>query len=485
MPEIQFIDQTIRDGQQSLWGMRMSAAMSMPALEPLDRAGYQVVDYTGGGMMSVVVRNIVEDPWESLREVRRRVQQTPLRAAIRGDGIMMGPAPDQLMDLWVEQLVANGIRSFWVFDVLFHRPRLERLIRKASSEGARVAAAVMFTDSPVHTDTYYAENAGWLASLPIDSIYLEDTAGTLTPERVRTLVPAIQAAAPGVPIEAHFHNTTGLAPACYVEAMRLGVSILHTAVPPLADSGSLPSAPLMLKLSKQLGFSSSLDPAHFAPVEEHFRHVAETEGFLIGGETPYDLDVYKHQIPGGMMGALRFQLADAGLGDRLDEMLAETESVRRDLGYPGMATPFAQFAGIQALLNLIAGERYAQVPEDIIRYVQSYYGEPVGPIDPNVKDRILSLPNARAVQESRPDEIPVATLRTQHGKIPDAELILRSTIPGSFMNLLGDAGPLGLDYPEPPRRLVRRLMTSGLNHASCKTDTLAIALDRASKDFAS
>lgn len=480
---VQFVDQTLRDGPQSLWGMRISQAMMGPALPHLDAAGYRTIDFTGGAIFKVLVKNLKTDPWREMREITASMR-TPMRSAVRSDGIVtMGPAPDAVVDLWIERLVANGIRSLWVFDVLLKRERVERIVRHAKSLGVEVLGTVFFTDSPVHTDAYYTEFTQRVAQLPVDGIYLEDTAGVLTPDRARTLLPAVQSGAGGLPLEAHFHNTTGMAPACYVEALRAGVKTIHTAVPPLAGRGSLPDISLMLKLVAQMGLEAKIDPAHIEPVREHFTFVAEREGFELGGPTEYDLNVYKHQIPGGMMGTLKAQLAELGLGHRLEEILEETAIVRRELGYPGMATPLSQFAGIQAALNLLTGERYKQVPIEVVRYVCGYYGTPVGQIDPNVVDRVMSHPLARTGKGISIDQPSLAELRSVHGNVSDDELILRVTMSAMEVEQMLRA-PIERDYPVPASRLMRQLVASrSLERASSHAGDLAISLSRHAPEY--
>lgn len=474
---VHFIDQTLRDGQQSLWGMRMSQAMMMPALPHLDEAGYRVIDFGGGAFFKVLVKTWKADPWRMMREVTSSVR-TPMRAAIRSDGtIGMSPTPDALIDLYVERLVANGIRSFWVFDVLFHRERVGRIVRLAKKLGAEVVGAVIFSESPVHTDDYYREFARDMAKLPVDAIYLEDPGGVLTPERARTLVPSVRDGASGLPLEAHFHNTTGMAPACYVEALRAGVRTLHTAVPPLADKGSVPSVSVMVKLAAQLGLKTELDTAHVPVVGEHFRFVAEREGFEVGGPTEYDLDVYKHQVPGGMMGTLKAQLAEVGLSHRLEEILEETAIVRKELGYPGMGTPLSQFAGIQATLNLLLGERYKQVPVEVVRYVCGYYGKPAGEVAPHVLDRVMEHPLAKAGMAAEIEQPSIAELRAIHGNVSDDELILRALLSAQELDAMKLA-PIVREYPVPLSRLIRRMANTDLQHASCSTDNFAVSLSR-------
>jgi oxaloacetate decarboxylase alpha subunit len=355
---------------------------------------------------------------------------------------------------------------------------MSRIIHRAKSLGAEVVGAVMFTDSPFHTDDYYATKVREMAQLPIDGVYLEDTAGVMTPQRVTTLIPAIQSAT-DKPIEVHFHNTTGLAPVCYVEALRLGVRTLHTALPPLADSGSLPSTKLMVKLIEQLNLQSTIDTAHFEPVREHLEFVAGREGYILGGSTEYDLDVYGHQIPGGMMGTLKVQLSELGLSDRLDEILEETAIVRRELGYPGMATPLSQFAGIQAALNLLTGDRYSQVPVEVARYLLGYYGEPVGPVDQNVLDRVTDSPLAKKIERELTEQPSLEDLRRQYGDVDDDELILRATMAAKDVDAMVSAGTIPLDYPRPLVRTVKRLLERpSVRSASCETSTFAVTLTR-------
>lgn len=477
MTAVQFVDQTLRDGPQSLWGMRISQPMFKPVLPHLDQAGYRVIDYSGGAIFKVLVKNFKSDPWREMREVTSAMR-TPMRCAVRSDGITMAPAPDALMDLWVERLVANGIRSFWVFDVLLHRERTTRIVKLAKKLGAEVMGTVFFADSPVHTDEYYRQFATNISEMPVDGLYVEDTAGSLTPERARTWVRSVQEGAGGRHMEVHFHNTTGMAPACYVEALKAGVRTIHTAVPPMANRGSLPDVGQMLKLVGQLGLDADLNASHIEPVRDHLTYVGEREGFELGGSTDFDLNVYQHQIPGGMMGTLKAQLAEVGLSDRLEEILKETAIVRKELGYPGMATPLSQFAGIQAALNLLTGERYKQVPIEVIRYVCGYYGTPVGEIDPNVMDRVMSHPMAKAGLGSTIEQPSLAELRAVHGNVSDDELILRASLSNLEVETMLRA-PIVREYPEPVSRLIRNLAANRtLAQASCQADNVAVSLTR-------
>ena len=227
MAHIEFLDETMRDGQQSLWGMRMQAGMALPIAPVIDRVGYRVVDLTGSSLFEVLIRHCRENPWEGLDLLVDAMPNSTIRGGMRSNAsVTFGVTPDALMDVWMRQLCVHGCRSFWIYDVLFNIDKTHRLAKVAKEFGAEVAGAIMFTLSPVHTDDYYADKADKLSASPdIDTILLYDTGGVLEPDRMRTLVPAIMANARGKPIEFHSNNLLGASGRAYVEAIELGIRI--------------------------------------------------------------------------------------------------------------------------------------------------------------------------------------------------------------------------------------------------------------------
>ena len=209
MAHIEFLDTTMRDGQQSLWGMEMRCGMALPIAPTIDRTGFRVIDLTGSSMFEVSIRVNHENPWEGLDLLTQAMPRTPIRAGMRSNAsVTFGVTPDALMDVWMRQLNEHGCRSFWIYDVLFNIDKMHRLAKVAKEYGSEVAGSIMFTSSPVHTDDYYADKADRLAACPdIDTLLLYDTAGVLERERMKTLVPAIIAKAPrqagGVSFEQH------------------------------------------------------------------------------------------------------------------------------------------------------------------------------------------------------------------------------------------------------------------------------------------
>jgi len=320
----------------------------------------------------------------------------------------------------------------------------------------------MFALSPVHTDEYYADKAEKLSASPdIDTLLLYDTAGVLDKERLQTLVPAIKAKARGKPIEFHANNILGQSAKAYLDAIDLGVTILHTASRPMANGPSVPSTEIMIHNIELLGHTHSVNKSLLPPVADHFERVGKAAGYLVNQANEYDVLSIRHQIPGGMTGTLKAQLAQHGMTDRLDDVLRETAEVRRDLGYPGMATPFSQLVGIQAVLNIVSGKRYSIVPDEVIQYAAGFYGPTVAPIDPNVLDLIMSAPRAKQVVASPPEQPTIEELRQQYGVDNDDELILRALVPEPDLAKMRAAGPVNQDYPllsSPELDQVQRLM---------------------------
>jgi oxaloacetate decarboxylase (Na+ extruding) subunit alpha len=449
MAHIEFLDETMRDGQQSLWGMRMQAGMALPVAPTVDRTGYRVIDLTGSSMFEVMIRHCQENPWEGLDLLVEAMPRTRIRAGMRSNAsVTFGVTPDALMDAWMRRLNVHGCRSFWIYDVLFNIDKTHRLAKVAKEFGAEVAGAIMFTLSPVHTDEYYAEKADRLSACPdIDTILLYDTAGVLEKGRLQTLLPAIIDKSRGKPIEFHSNNLLGQSAKSYLDAVDLGVTILHTAVRPMANGPSVPSTEIMARNLDLLGHTHDLDTSLLPPVADHFERVGKAAGFLVNQYAEYDVLSIRHQVPGGMVGTLKAQLAQQDMIDRLDEVLMETAVVRRELGYPGMATPFSQLVGTQAVLNIVTGNRYSVVPDEVIQYAAGFYGTPAGPIDPDIMDRIMSLPRATEVCANPPPQPSIEDLRKQYGTEDDDELILRALVPEADLNKMWAAGPVKRTYP--------------------------------------
>lgn len=482
MAHISFLDETCRDGQQSLWGMRMQAGQAYPVLPAIDQTGYSTISLAGSSLFEVLTRHCHEDPWAGLDLMMSQIRQTPVRGGIRSNGsVTFGFTPQVLMDLWMERLCVHGVRSWWIYDVLFNVDKMARLAKLSKKYDCKVAATMLFTLSPVHDDAFWADKADKLSALEdVDSLLLYDTGGVLDRDRIKTLIPAIKAKARGKPIELHSNNMLGQSAKAYCDAVEFGVTVLHTAARSMSNGPSIPSIDIMVKNMEALGHTHDIDTSRLAEVSDHFRKVAKAAGYLHDQHYEYDVTSLTSQIPGGMMGTLRNQLIRQNMLDKLPVVLEEVGNVRRELGYPGMATPFAQLIGTLAVLNMVTGKRYSAIPDEVIQYAAGYYGEPPAPIDPNVMDRIASAPRAKEIFDNPPPEPTLADLKRQHGTDDEDELILRALVPASDIARMRKSGPPAKDFPmlcSPELAQVEKLMRIATAPVvRLKTETLDVTL---------
>jgi pyruvate/oxaloacetate carboxyltransferase len=408
-----------------------------PIAEMMDKVGYKAIATVGSQAFTIQVRNLNEDPWERIRTLSRLITRAPLRGSYQIGSLSSFDlsTPREIITLWIKRSVANGIKSFWICDYQYEMEKFIYFARIAKAEGAELVPALMYTSSPVHTSEHWARKTRALMEARgyIDRIMIEDASGVITPEATGLMVRTIQENCEGLPLEFHSHCNSGLAPLCYLEAVKAGVRTLHTAVAPLANGTSLPAVETILKNVRRMGFSADLDEEALYAVSSHFRRIAEEEGLPIGAPLEYDLFHLQHQVPGGMMTNLTRQLKEVGMEHRLNEILEEIVRVRKDFGYPVMATPYSQIVGAQAVENVISGERYKQMTDEAIKFVLGYYGEPDGPVDQVVIDRVMSSPRVKQFQNWKPEgyDRPIEDFRREVGpELSDDDLLLKILIPG-------------------------------------------------------
>ncbi len=460
MTHIDFVDQTLRDGQQSLWGMRMRAYEAAEALPHLDRTGFKVIDLTGAGMFTVLLRSFADDPWATTDFLVANLPNNTIRSGLRTISVIgFAHTPEVIIDLWVKTIIKHGVRSFWLYDCLFDLPTMKRLVDVVRDAGGIPVPAVMYGYTDVHDDEFFASRAGEMAGWEgVESLYVEDAAGVLKPEHAATLLPAIRKATGDLPLELHCHNTTGLAQFNYIEGLKAGFTTFHTCSQPMANGPSLPSTEGMLPILDELGYTHSLDTSAMPPVVANFLARAAEAGYETGVQAEFDPRIYHHQLPGGMTGTLKAQLAQHKMIHRLPEVLAAIPAVREELGQPIMATPFSQFVGIQAVLNVVTGDRYSVVPDEVIHYALGHYGPLPSVLDPEVADRILSSPRAAEIQRWERPNPTLAEIRANfRAGISDEELLLRFMCSDTEVDAMLAKGPIRTDPRRSANEIVRNL----------------------------
>lgn len=460
--EIRIIDTTLRDAHQCLWATRMRTAHMLPVLEKFDRCGFESVDLMGTIQFDVCVRYLKEDPWERVRLVHKGAPHTRFRSLIRSKNIVSFDfLPDDIIALWVERLYANGFRVIGAFDGLNDVDNIVDSLKLAKALGAYTFGALSFCESPVHTDELFVRTAKALIErADVDAIMIKDAGGLLTMDRIRTLVPALRRVIGAKPLELHSHCLTGLAPLVYLEGAKLGCDQLHLSIKPLANGAAQPAVQTIVRNLRDMGFRISVDDRLIEEIGEHFHRVAVSEGKPLGAPIEYDAFHYEHQIPGGMLSNFREQLAHAGLSSKFGELLQECARVRRELAWPIMITPFSQFVGTQAVLNVVHGERYRIVPNEVKKYVLGYYGKLLAPVDPNVLDSIVENGSKQIALKPAQREPAVEALRRQYPNASDDERLLRYQLPETLVDDMLAAQPSDLNFSPraPVVDLVRKLI---------------------------
>jgi pyruvate/oxaloacetate carboxyltransferase len=371
---MRFVDVTLRDAHQCLWSTRMTTAMMAPMLGTLDRIGYDVINVLGGAVFDVCVRYLHENPWRRVEYLCERLA-TPVDALTRGQSLYTFELfPDDIVELNARVLGGLGVKILTVYDALNDNRNIESSVRAGKAAGIEVNGWMTYTLSPVHTDAYYAARTRELAALGVDYMCIKDPTGLLTPERGRTLFPAVVAAAGGVPLQLHSHCQSGLAPEVYSVAMAAGFEYAYTALEPLGNGASLPTTQEIRRRALALGRDCRLDEPAMREASSYLDWLCVREDKPRGEVARYDPALYEHQIPGGMISNLRYQLQVMKLEHRLPEIMAEAARVRRDLGYPIVVSPFAQYIITQAVLNVVQGERYKTIPDEVRKYARGYYG---------------------------------------------------------------------------------------------------------------
>jgi oxaloacetate decarboxylase alpha subunit len=465
---VEIVDTSTRDGNQSLWSATGLTTPDILAIAPtMDRVGFRALDFTSSTHMAVSVRFHKEDPWERLRLVSEAMPDTPLNLITTGMRfISWVPAGEDVMRLSFRLAVRNGIHRFQIADPSNDPDSLVRLARMIREEGANeVVVGLTYSISPVHTHDYYAERARAVArSEDIDRLYLKDPGGLLTPDAVRELIPAFSKAVAPRPVELHSHCTIGLGPLAYVEGLRAGVRTLHTAVAPLGSGTSNPPCEPTLRNIEAEGLSHDLDVEALAEVSDHFRALARDKGLPLGAAAEYDAAYYRHQMPGGMVTTTRRMLAEVGRPELFDAVLDEVTRVREEMGYPIMVTPVSQFVATQATMNVVSGERWRDVSDEIVRYFHGHFFEPAAPVDPEIRDKVLSQPRAAELGKLEPLSLEGARERFGSG-ISEEELLLRLTMPADQVDAMiaardeptAKAAPLARPGRSPVVRLLGEL----------------------------
>lgn len=392
MTEVRVNETVLRDAHQSLMATRMSTEDMLPIVEKMDKAGYYALEMWGGATYDSAIRFLNEDPWERLREIRKRTPNTKLMMLLRGQNLIgYRHYADDLVDKFIENATKNGIDIFRIFDALNDPRNLEASLEAVKKYGAHAQLTIAYTTSEVHTVEYYTDLAKQYNDLGADSICLKDMAGILTPAVARELIPSIKEVI-DVPLNLHTHATSGVSQMTYLEAVKAGVDIIDTAISPFAEGTSQPATESTALAFEEMGIDTHLDIDVLEEIADYFKGIRNKylENDTLDPKMLFaDPKALIYQVPGGMLSNLNSQLREAGAIDKYDDVLNEVPHVRKDLGYPPLVTPMSQMVGTQAVFNILTGERYKMVPNEIKDYLKGNYGKSPAPIDEDFRRSII------------------------------------------------------------------------------------------------
>jgi len=401
---LQLTDVVLRDGHQSLIATRMRTEDMLPICEKLDAIGYWSLEVWGGATFDACVRFLKEDPWERLRQLRAALPNTKLQMLLRGQNLLgYRHYADDVVTAFVEKSADNGIDVFRIFDAMNDVRNLETAIRAVKKTGKHAQGTISYTTSPVHTVAMFVEQAKRMADMGSDSIAIKDMAGLLTPTATGELVSALKSTL-SLPIFLHSHSTSGQASMCHLEAIKNGVDHIDCAISAFAGGTSHPATESLVAALKGTPYDTGLDLAALHDIAKYFWDVRKKYHQFESEFTREDVSVQINQVPGGMMSNLANQLRDQGALHRIDEVFDEIPRVRADLGYLPLVTPTSQIAGTQAVMNVLAGERYKTITNEVKRYLQGHYGAAPAPVNEELRKRAIG--NEEVIDVRPADLIP-------------------------------------------------------------------------------
>lgn len=408
---LRITDTTLRDAHQSLWATRMRTSDILDIIDVVDKVGYYSLEVWGGATFDVCLRFLREDPWERLRQVKARAKNTPLQMLLRGQNLVgYRNYADDVVDRFVALACKNGVDIFRVFDALNDTRNLEAAIKAVKRHGGHAQGTLAYTISPVHTIERYIQYAKEQLAVGIDSLCIKDMAGILTPIMAEKLVSALVKEV-GIPIQLHCHMTSGMATATYVEAVRAGAGAIDCSISSMSGSTSQPPVETLATIFSETAYSANLDQDALDKVAKYFTALAPKRRQKSADTSSIDPGILVHQIPGGMISNFRSQLEKQGALDKLQAALDEVASVREDLGFPPLVTPTSQIVGTQAVMNVLVGERYKMVPNEVKNYVKGMYGRSPAPVAAEFIKKILGdeQPITHRPADDLKPQLPTAT----------------------------------------------------------------------------
>jgi len=216
-------------------------------------------------------------------------------------------------------------------------------------------------------------------------------AGILMPDAAYSLVKALKAVT-DLPINVHSHTTAGLTHLVMLRAMEAGADMVDTVISPFSGGTSHIAGETIIETAKNMGIEVDYNEEALDAAYELADKIAQKyiDNGLYKARAPVvNPKILQYEVPGGMLSNLMSQLQDQKMFHKFTEVLKEIPKVRKDMGYPPLVTPLSQMVGTQAVLNVISGERYKMIPNEIKVYLRGGYGKSPAPVDEDIRKKIL------------------------------------------------------------------------------------------------
>lgn len=403
---VQIHDQTLRDAHQSLLATRMRTEDMLPIAEKMDQVGFFSLEVWGGATFDVPIRYLNEDPWDRLRKLKEAMPNTPLQMLERAMNIVAyWNFPDDVVKKFIYFAKKNGCDYFRIFDALNDLRNMKVPIETVKEVGGHAQGCLSYTISPIHTVEKYIQDFKELERMGCDSLCIKDMAGMISPKMAYDIIKGCKDAGIKIPIDLHSHCTSGMTAMAYMKACEAEVDILDCAMSPLSGGTAQPPTESIVAALKDTEYDTGYDikllieiRKYFLKIWNKYRHLHRINALKV------DPEVTVHQIPGGMLSNLIFQLEEQGAGDKYFQVLEETARVRAELGYPPLVTPTSQVVGVQAVMNVLHG-RYKVIPKETKDYCRGMYGKPPGEISPQVMEKVLGKNWRDEVIDCRPADL--------------------------------------------------------------------------------
>ncbi len=378
-----------RDAHQSIMATRLRTDDMLPICEAVDEVGYHSIECWGGATFDAAMRFLNEDPWERLRQIRKRLKKTKTQMLLRGQNLVgYRHYSDEVVREFIKRAVGNGIDIIRVFDALNDLRNMSIAAEAVKKEGGELQMTISYTVSPVHTLDRFAQQAKDMADMGADSICIKDMAGLLSPVAASALVKAIKKKV-NIPVQIHSHYTSGMAAMTYLAALEAGADVVDCAISPFAMGTSQPATETIVASLAGGPLDTGLSLDKLLPIAKYYEKLKEKYKNIIMGVSGVNVNILLYQIPGGMYSNLQSQLKEGGCLEKFNEVLEEVPRVRKAMGYPPLVTPTSQIVGTQAAMNVISGKSWKMIPNEVRQYFRGYYGKTPAPVDPEIQKLVL------------------------------------------------------------------------------------------------